>query len=448
MKRMLTLVLLAMSMTLLLTGCYFKSIDDLYTLPEAPEAYQYLQNALEEVQQQLGTQYSTTVEYAVPLSGENTQTVQLLDLNDSGTKDFAVAFFRVSGAENPLKIYIFRQQPDETYEVYAVIEGDGSAITSIAYADLDGVGSKEIIVSWQISDGVHFLAAYSVGLNTASELLMTNYTGYQISDIDRDGQAEILVVQTDAANDENGVEYYDYSDSDDELTVKNTAPVSAGVETVNKQTIGYLQDMIPALFVTWTMEDGSLVTDIFACRNGLLTNITLDDTGISRSTRRSKEVYGTDINNDSIMEMPELKSLPDYGAESENFYAITWVQYSVAGQKTPIYTTYYNDKDGWYLILPDEWLESLSVTRTDNVTLGERSITFYHIDGSSGEPEAFLTIYKLTGTNRSVRAKRGERFVLMEESSTIYAAEFTGTWDCGLNNDTLLEQFKFIKTEW
>ena len=90
-------------------------------------------------------------------------TSQLLDLDDDGAQESAVAFFRVANAENPLMIYIFHQQADGQYEVYAVIEGGGSAISSISYENLDDTPGKEFVVHWQMNDDVHLLGTYSVG---------------------------------------------------------------------------------------------------------------------------------------------------------------------------------------------------------------------------------------------------------------------------------------------
>ena len=66
-------------------------------------------------------------EYAAPTSCSNTQNIQLQDLDGDGTQESAVAYFRVSGAEKPLKIYIFRQnQATEEYETAWSVEGEGT----------------------------------------------------------------------------------------------------------------------------------------------------------------------------------------------------------------------------------------------------------------------------------------------------------------------------------
>ena len=61
------------------------------------------------------------------------------------------------------------------------------------------------------------------------------------------------------------------------------------------------------------------------------------------------------------------------------------------------------------------------------------------------QPEPFLVLYKLTGTSRQTRASLGNRFILTIEESTIYAAEFLeSSWDCGLDENTILDHFQLV----
>ena len=193
-------LILAAGLLMLLSGCFSQSVDDLYAPPRAPDDYLKLDNKINEVLNAGG-------EYAAPLTGELTQKVQLQDLNGDGVQE-AIAFFRVSSSERPLKIYIYRQTGDD-YEVAAIIEGEGSAINYVSYVNLDDSPSKEIIVSWQMmSDQNHSLAAYSIHNGQVLELMRTNYTNFQICDMDQDGQDEIVVIQTGATEESNRVELY------------------------------------------------------------------------------------------------------------------------------------------------------------------------------------------------------------------------------------------------
>ena len=455
-KRNLYAAALLALLLFVLSGCSLKSPEELYTLPQPPEDYEHLQSAITLVQQQLNIQYSTTVEYAAPLSGDNIQPVQLLDMNSDGIQESAVAFFRVTGAENPLMIYIFRQSEDGAYEVYAVIEGGGSSITSVAYEELDNAPGKEFVVQWQMNDDVHLLGAYSVAQDMVHPLLTTSYSNCQVMDLDRDGLKEILLLQLDNASASGTVEYYDYTADLDAFVLNSSAPISKGISSISAVTDNYVSDMIPALYITsvqagTNLTGSGLITDIFVLSGDGLANITLNpDTETSIDTLRLKEIFGTDINNDSVVELPFLTFLPEYGSPpSTNYWITTWRQYDADGTAHSVYTTYHNERSGWYLIIPDSWLGQLTISRNEATNLGQRSATFYRWSGSNEEaPEPFLTIYRLTGTNRAVRASQGNRFILLDDATTIYAAEFYGDWDCGLDKESLLENFNLIRTEW
>ena len=143
MKKKWRVLLLAAALPLVLCGCMMSaSVDDLYALPQLPEEYKALSARLSEV-------LALGAEYAPPQAGSNLPQVQMVDLDGDGT-DEALAFFRVSSEERPLRIYIFRAVEDG-YQQAAVIDGSGTAIHSVRYEDLDRDGVREILVSWRVS---------------------------------------------------------------------------------------------------------------------------------------------------------------------------------------------------------------------------------------------------------------------------------------------------------
>ena len=65
------------------------------------------------------------------------------------------------------------------------------------------------------------------------------------------------------------------------------------------------------------------------------------------------------------------------------------------------------------------------------------------------QPAEFLHIYRLSGTNRRNRAQLSGRFILAEEDSIIYAAQFTDIgWQSGLTEENLIDYFRIIRSEW
>ena len=449
-KGRIQVVFLAAFLCLCLTGCFFRAVGELYTVPQPPADYNALQARLSEV-------IAAGGEYAAPLSGDLIQSVQLQDMDGDGVQE-ALAFFRMPSEELPLKIYIFRQVGEE-YELLTRVEGAGAAINSVEYVQLDDEPFKEIVGSWQISHIVHSLAAYSIGPDQVEELLRTDYVSYKTADLDGDGQQELVVLRNPVGAPPRA-ELYDF---DGVLSMTGSAPLSGGITSVADGGIrsGYLVDRVPALFVTSSYAENGTITDIFTCRDGKLRNITLDPaTGESGETiRYYNQVTASDINDDGILELPQPVPLTDYKitTASVNFWLIHWRQFDAEGRAVPVFTTYQNERDGWYFILPETWGDDVALSRADLPGGGERAVTFSRWDrGGTAEPESFLTIYKLTGTNRLARAKSGQRFFLLpaqeplnvDNFNTIYAAEFRDGWDCGLTEDEVRERFRLITTDW
>ena len=73
-RNMLLLAVLVISLAL--TGCAMRTVDDLYSPPKRSEEYNDLQIAIDSVMADL--------QYCAPLSGENQQTVQMADLDGDG----------------------------------------------------------------------------------------------------------------------------------------------------------------------------------------------------------------------------------------------------------------------------------------------------------------------------------------------------------------------------
>ena len=193
MKRRFLLAVLGAVLAIGLSGCVFEPVDNLYALPVLPQEYRDLQNTIDATISELGAEYAT-ISY-----GSNTATIQLLDLDSDGEQETAAVFLRVTSAEEkPMRVCLFRQDSSQTYRQYVMLSGEGTSFNSVAYEDLTGDGSRELIVSWQLSAGVHILSAYNFTKSGANQLMNTTYNeGYTTVDLDQDGSQELLVFQRD-----------------------------------------------------------------------------------------------------------------------------------------------------------------------------------------------------------------------------------------------------------
>lgn len=469
------LAAMLMALTLVLSGCFFRSPEELYQSPERSADYENLTQKIREVKGKLAQEYGVTeVEDTSVLSGDNTALIQLQDMDGDGQRETAVTFFRVPGAEKPQKIFFFTKGEDDIYTVSAMLEGDGSAIYRVDYADLDGSGYKEVVVSWQMSTGAYLLGVYSVeapmsrsrlqmansSKNGAasvqnddlrgSEWMTTAYGDYILTDIDQDSRTEVAIVRIDPSLTNSGVDVYGWKDS--AFKKLSTAPLSTGVVSVGRGGVeeNFINGDPPvrALYVSSELSDGSHVVDVIAYQQGKLTNISLaPETGISRETlSRYVDLEPSDVNGDGVLELPQPSPLPGQeDSTASDYWLIDWYQYDSSGQCIEVCTTYHNVTDGWYLIIPDTWKDCITISRYDAIS-GQRAVIFYHLEGS-GDPSPFLVIYKFT--SQTNRANTSNRFILREEENAVYAASFyNSSWDCGMDETELVSAFKLIQSGW
>ena len=444
-------MIFVLGLLFMLSGCISQPGESMYALPQFPDKYLELQETITGVLKKLGA------EYAAPSAGSNVQTIQLQDLDGDGQRESAVAFFRVANAEKPLRLYIFKQSPStNAYETAWIIEGEGTGIYSVAFEDLGGTKEKEIVVCWQISTKVQSLTAYSLQSDgDVVELMRSGYTKNAVTDLDRDNDKEIVLVQMDAAEGNSRAELYNYDNG--LMILTSTVPLSLQLNEIVSVKTGRLTNLTPALFVSAEFREGEgRVTDVIALQQGALRNLTLDNaTGMSVGTIRYyadfQDANGRDINGDGILEIPISEMLPPAGSSAGPLYLLHWMQYREDGVPVHVHTTFHSYEDGWYLIIPGSWQGVVTAARKDynNSTVSERAVSFYYLQGETDAPEEFLTVYRLAGTNRSHRAEIDGRFVLFESSDVIYAAKFHDIgWDCGLDSSDLLERFNRIKVEW
>ena len=449
MGRRILLVILGAALGFVLSGCIFEPVDNLYAPPVLPQEYRDLQNAIDATMNELGAEYAT-INY-----GSNTSTIQLLDMDGDGEQETAAVFLRVAAAEEKsMRVCLFGQGGDQTYRQAAMLAGDGTSINSVVYEDLTGDGRREIIVSWQLSTGVHILEAYNCTGNSANELMHTTYNeAYTTVDLDEDGSQELLVFQQDTTGEGyNLAEFYDYQN--EVLTMASTAPLSDGMKDVVRSEAGLLSDGRLGVYVTLETENGWL-TDVLVLERSGLRNVTRDEeSGVSLLTSwTNTEAVTTDINSDGVPEIPRPQLLappdPESGAAAQ--YLIYWQQMDSNGRGATSGITYHSFTDGWYLTLPNGWdINNITVARDDSLSgRGERSVVFYYWPDQEEEPKRFLTIYRLTGSNRTARSKMPGRSILHSDSNAIYCASLdTRVWDCGLDEAGLGQRFNPIMAVW
>lgn len=420
-RRRAAALILAVFMVVACAGCMVSNVEELYSLPQLSEEYVQLQELI-------GQRIDEGGAYAAPTGGNNRQSVQLQDLDGDGTAE-ALAFL-TDGSRTPT-ICIYRQNEEGNYYLYVVINGEGSAVASVEYADLNGDSVTELIVAWQISGDIRLLSVYALGSAIQAEqvqLLSVDCSEFLVCDLDGDGTQDLMDLRIDYTG---GCTVTRYGIGPDGQVTSATADLSAGVTKVRRLLAGLLADGTTALFVESNQGDMGLVTDVFTAGSGGLRNITANAEGRS-STLREAEIFAADVNGDGAMELP-----------SDSGDLISWYSLYAGGSKHIAATTCYSADDGWYLVLTGLLTGDLSVSRSARAE--ERSVTFTVADSAEAPPRAVLIVYALTGENRLDRGSADGRFILRQEEETVYAALLLTD---ELTQQDIQDNFYLIYNDW
>lgn len=434
-SRRLWLAALTLALCALLSGCFVKTVDELYALPRHSDEYDNLQRAIDAVMDEAGCEYSA------PVSGSNRQSVQLADLDGDG-EDEAVVFAKTAG-EKPLKAYVFDRQ-DGSYQNIAVIEGDGAEFSCAQYVSMDDAPGLELLLGRKLSDQVlQSLSVYTLSDGVVTEQMTANYSQFTVADLDNDGKNDLLLLRLEADSVSGVAELCRFRSG--RMERGHAQSLSAGAVQLRRITTGLAAYNIPAVFVTSAAADDSLVTDVFVFRGGALQNLSAQSDAPHGA--RNALAYACDINGDGIVELPALVSLPAADAQEQIYSLIRWYQLGLDGSQTVVLRTYHRFSDGWYVEIPESWDERITISRAED-TAQARGLTFSAWNGA--EPsEPIFTIYAFTGAERQAQAQKDGRFVLLEQGQTVYAAALSAAAEAeGLTQESLRGLFHIIHVDW
>lgn len=431
MKKRILVPVCAVFLTLLLTGCGARTIDEMYCLPRRSERNNNLRTAIE-------ASMSGRV-YAAPVSGSNQESVQTADLDGDGKEEYVV-FTKVL-EDDSLQILLFNQLEDEKYELWETIVCKGASFEQVQYAEIDDKPGCELIVGTQLNEKVtRTVSLYSFASGQTTKIKSMIYIKFVVCDLDSNGRSELMVIQNGEAEADSGsVRLYSYSDGNVVGSVE--AKLSVSPEHIRRIAVNKLDSGEPAVYVASASNENAVITDIFALRDETFSNISQSsDLGTSMQTLRNYFVYAEDLNNDGILELPSLLSMM-YNTTEQNL--IRWFTIDINGRETDKLYTFHNIEDGWYIQLDGQWIDRFAAEKNETI------YSFYMWNNSYGTAVPVFTVYTLTGKDRDVQAQEQNRFPLYRGEDVVYAAKLeSGSAIYGMTESYLRSNFHLIRQDW
>lgn len=418
-----------------LTGCSMRTVDQMYCLPKRSEDHKDLRTAVDNAMSGL--------EYCAPLSGENQQTLQSVDLDGDGSVEYLL--YAKSSDGLPLRVLIFDEY-NGSYMHVTTIESNGSAFDQVEYVQMESGKGLEIIVGCLVSDApLRSVSVYQYANKEVQRLHQTGYSKYLTVDLDGNGLTELFVIRPGPTETDQGVaELYSVVNGAIERT--NEANMSVSSDKLKRILFGKLNDGTAAVYTAGAVDGTALITDVFIVQDSHLINVSRSsESGTSVKTLRNYYVYAEDLDGDGIVELPALiPMVPISEAAAETLQnLIRWYGMNVDGSEVDKLFTYHNFTDGWYVVLDHSWATRLTVQQ-------QGTAYDFYIWSSDGEQcEKVLTIQALTGPARSEEATAEGRFVLHKNDSVIYCAqlsEFAEDYD--ITQESVTKGFRLIETKW
>ena len=429
------IILMVLIMVLLLCGCSGRTVEDMYAPPRRSDVFNELQTAIDRAM--------VDMEYAAPVSGENRQTVQMADLDGDGVEEYIL--FARAVSEIPLRILIFRQEADEECVLFQVIQSAGAAFEQVEYADLDGKPGCEIVVGRQVSDQLQrSLSVFSFAGGEARQLLSAGYNKYLSCDLNADGLRDLMLLRSGETETDMGHAVL-YTYADDALQRSREAELSRQGTSIKRITAGKLHGGESAVFVASAVEENAILTDVFTLKDGEFTNISFSsEAGTSVQTLRNYYVYGDDLNDDGIMELPYLISMKaTMGEDTGEQHLIRWYSLDIDGREINKLYTYHNYAGGWYLDLSSDWAPRVSVVQEGSI------YTFYLWDEGYATAQVLFTISCFTGSSREEQAVQEGRFLLHRSDAAAFACELSDlAAEMEVTEDDMINSFRLIHRDW
>ncbi|HIV43447.1 MAG TPA: hypothetical protein H9996_04475 [Candidatus Faecalibacterium avium] len=358
----------------LLAGCALPGteragVEELLRAPRLEGNYGEIQSALNQWLEE-----SAQLKY--PMNGELLSPFLMSDFDGDGQQDAAVLY---STADTPnICLAVLQKDAEGVWQVQDAVEGLTETVDTVRFARLQEGGANQIVVGYNASQEVSYLAVYAYTEGRIQAILAEPYDQYLIEDITGTGYEDLVLMGTD----EQGADQIKLLISDREggfrqASVMGLSPdkftgcasLAAGMGAYGGQ---YL------VLDGWTGVSGSNLASVLLRYNELTQQMEPArqigaDALYEASLRNVPDLTSRDLDRDGVVEIPtqpEGAGLINM-SQGRRMDFILWMDYTSAQPRKSFGIL--DEELGFYLELPMEWYGSLMLT-----------------DGASGRDEVEL----------------------------------------------------------
>ena len=323
---------------------------------------------------------SSTIRLKYPKTGDYRSSFVFHDI-DGDDEQEAIAFYSVESSDYT-RVSLLDQKEGQWVAVYE-LPGASEDVEFISFANITDNPADDVIIGWSSPDQEEKeLCVYSMVDNTLTLQHSETYSEYILDDLDRDGRDDIFIVHK--SGNSRSASLLQISFNGYEVDVVSEISLSDAIVEFSHLITGRFRSDSgqKALFIDELISGSSYATEVFTITsNGLIPLISWEmaeldleeeqpseelkpTLSLYEQTIRSEQVFCTDINNDSVVEIPISRSLPGYEdeelAEADKLYL---TQYSHLKDESfaRVFSAVINRTAGYMIRFPENWIDNVTV---------------------------------------------------------------------------------------
>lgn len=388
-------ILICFIICLCLAGCNINisSVDILMRPPKLSGENSLLQQTFESI---VGG--SENIIMKTPISGNYRSSYLLYDLDNDSVSEALVLY------SDPIKddlayISVFKFI-NEKWSFVSTIRGKSEEVYAVDFADINGDGIFEILISWSSSLSSDSLATTGLGstndkilaifsYNGSSTTLLKNeaYTKLLVEDIDNDLSDELFILNISLSNQEKVTEgrivSFD-SEYSIEQDIKFNLTGMLDVYNIVCDSYAINEEIHSRIYVDGSISETGIITEVIdVSHNTFEVTLPFYESNISAQpfTLRDVRVYSQDFDNDGVIEVPTLEKLLGgirISADDEQKNSLNLTVWNEIQENKFVVDTkcLLNGTYGYMFIYPEDWVSNITAVYNEN----NATITFYSID--------------------------------------------------------------------
>lgn len=342
------------------------SVDSLIRAPKLTGVNQQVQHSLD---QSVGE----PIILKTPLTGEYSSAFVYRDLDNDRVNE-CVAFYALSSSDS-VHMSILDTDSQGAWFSAGDTVGSGSDVASLSFADVDGNGREEILVTWQIPESKNnqYLSVYGQYSpeNGVVSMIDELYTAFHILDADADGSAELFLAVIEPAGDSYTAtgKLFDYHASHRQIEPISEIALDPTVTSYANICHDY-EGSVCRLYLDGVVSETHRITELLQISSSDLRLQIPENQGeeIGAFSLRPGTDNCCDINGDGYIEIPSYVPLDNSvvldreNAVSETLYMTVWSRFS-SGNMVPTYRYLSLPEWGYLFEFPEQWIGQVSAVK-------------------------------------------------------------------------------------